>query len=67
MSDREIIRKQRAQRAYRCDSHGGMIKSGAWYLRFSVPPQDDQKRWSVTRECTMCATMHGRAGLLEEK
>lgn len=64
---RVITTRRRAVKAHLCDVHGGWIKSGSLYLRHSGPPEDGQSGWEVTKECGGCATMFGRAGLLEDK
>lgn len=57
-----------AVKAHRCDTCPGTIKSGSVYLRHATPARvSEQGTWTVHNECGQCATMFGRAGLLEKK
>lgn len=60
-----IIRKQKAAREYECAICGYEIVRGSVYLRHTDPPPFGQRGWLVQRECSRCATMFGRAGLVE--
>lgn len=63
-----MVSRRRASKPYVCTyTCGGMIKSGSVYLRHTGKSGSRKKgfTWEMLRECGGCATMHGRAGLLE--
>lgn len=65
-----MISRRQARKPYVCTyTCGRFIKSGAVYLRHSdkIGSRRDGWTWEITRECSQCATDHGRAGLLEVK
>lgn len=60
--------RRTSARARRCDTCPGTIKSGSVYLRHTTPARlSETGTWQVHDECGQCATMFGRAGLLEIK
>lgn len=68
-NDGTLTTRRVAVKPHICDVHGGWIKSGSVYLRHTAPPRvNEGQPWgTATKECSTCATMFGRAGLLEKK
>jgi hypothetical protein len=65
----QLTTRRVAVKVHRCSMCPAFIRSGSTYLRHTSPARyNDTGRWgSALLECSMCATRHGRAGLLEEK
>lgn len=65
-----MISRRQARKPYICTySCGKWIRSGSVYLRHTIKEKVSPGcyRYDVLRECSGCATAHGRAGLLEQK
>jgi len=63
-----LTTRRLAVKVHRCDTCARYIKSGSVYLRHATPARISERgTWEAHLECSQCATMFGRAGLLEEK
>jgi hypothetical protein len=63
-----MITRRKAKKPHVCTyGCGRWIKSGSIYLRHAVRREGSRTALDSLAECSMCATAHGRAGLLEVK
>lgn len=63
----ELTTVRTAVKPHKCDVCRKWIKSGSRYLRHATTPENRGTGWYIMLECSGCATMFGRAGLLEKK
>lgn len=63
-----LTTRRTAVKPHRCATCSRFVKSGSVYLRHTTPARlSETGTWQVHLECGQCATMFGRAGLLEIK